>query len=104
MREGTPKRVQNDVNMGAVLKERHVLHRHNARNHALVAMASGHLVARLDFPLHGDEDLDHLHHAGWQFIAALQLLDLVKEARFKTLLGFVVLQLHGFELGNRFLG
>ena len=56
------------------------------RDDALVAVTAGHLVARLDLALHGDEDLDHLHHAGRQFVAALQLLDLVEEALFEALL------------------
>ena len=63
-------------------------------------MTAGHLVARLDLALHGDEDLDHLHHARGQFITALQLLDLVEEAVFQTLLGLFVLKLHGFEFGE----
>jgi hypothetical protein len=36
------------------------------RDHTLVAVTAGHLVARLDLALHSDEDLDHLHHAGRQ--------------------------------------
>jgi hypothetical protein len=32
-----------------------------ARDDTLVAVAAGHLVARLKLALHGDEDLDHLH-------------------------------------------
>ncbi len=54
------------------------------RHHALVAVTAGHLVAGLDLALHRDEDLDHLHHAGRQFVAALQLLDLVEEALFEA--------------------
>jgi hypothetical protein len=61
-------------------------------NHTLVAVAASHLVAGLDLALHGDEDLDHLHHTRGQFVAALQLLDLVHEALFQLLLGFVVLR------------
>ena len=56
------------------------------RHDALVAVAAGHLVAGLDLALHGDEDLDHLHHAGRQLVAALQLLDLVDEALLEALL------------------
>jgi hypothetical protein len=55
-------------------------------DHTLVAVTAGHLVARLDLALHGDEDLDHLHHARRQFVAALQLLDLVDEAVFQLFL------------------
>src|SRR6187455_2811928 len=77
--------IEHDVDLRAVLEERHVLDRHDLRHHALVAVASGHLVAGLDLALHRDEDLDHLHHAGRQLVAALQLLDLVEEALFEQL-------------------
>src|SRR6202034_1427532 len=73
------ERVEHDIDRGAVGKERHVLERHDLRDHALVAVTAGHLVARLDLALHGDEDLDHLHDAGRQLVATLQLLDLVEE-------------------------
>ncbi len=53
---------------------------------ALVAVTAGHLVARLQLALHRHEDLDHLHHARRQFVAALQLLDLVHEALVEALL------------------
>ena len=75
------ERVQHDVDRRAVLEIRHVLARHDPRDDALVAVAAGHLVARLQFALHRDEDLDHLHHAGRQLVAALQLFDLALEAR-----------------------
>ena len=78
------ERVQNDVDMRAVFQERHVFDRHDARNHTLVAVTAGHLVARLDLALHSDEDLDHLHDARRHFIAALDLFDLVHEALFKA--------------------
>src|SRR3984893_4172829 len=52
----------------------------------MFAVRSGHLVAGLNLALHRDEDLDHLHHAGWQLVAALQLLDLVEEALLEALL------------------
>jgi hypothetical protein len=95
------KRVQNNINMGAILKERHVFDGHDARNHALVAVASSHLVAGLNLPLHRDEDFDHLHHARRQLISPAA--NLVKK-RFQDASGFVILQLHGFEFGNGFLG
>ena len=81
-------------------KERHVLLRNDLRDDALVAVAAGHLVAGLDLALHRDEDLDHLHHAGRQFVAALQLLDLVEEAALEPLLRLVVLLPHGFDLAH----
>ena len=70
--------------------------RHDARHNALVTVAAGHLVAGLNFTLHGNEDFDHLHNAGWQFITTLQLFNLVHEACFETLLRVVILHLHGF--------
>ena len=94
------ERVQHDVDRRAVGEERHVLLRHDARDHALVAVAARHLVAGLDLALHRDEDLDHLHHAGRQFVAALQLLDLVEEAAFQALLRLVVLLAHRLDLGH----
>ena len=74
------KRVQDDVDLGPVLEERHVLDRQDAADHALVAVTAGHLVARLKLALHRDEDLDHLEHARRQLVAALELLDAVLEA------------------------
>ena len=94
------ERVEHDVDRRAVGEERHVLARHDLRHDALVAVAAGHLVARLDLALHRDEDLDHLHHAGRQLVAALQLLDLVEEAALEALLGLVVLLAHGLELAH----
>ncbi len=39
------------------------------RHHALVAVTAGHLVARLDAALDGQEHLDHLQHARSQVVA-----------------------------------
>ena len=64
-------------------------------------MAAGHLVAGLDLALHRDEDLDHLHHAGRQFVAALQLLDLVDEPLLETLAAFVVLVPQALDLRHQ---
>ena len=97
------QRVQHHVHMRAVLEERHVLDRYDAGDHTLVAVAAGHLVTRLDLALHGDEDLDHLHHARRKFVTALQLVDLVMEARVEALLGLVVLLFHGLEFAHRLL-
>ena len=77
--------------------------RHDHRHDALVAVAAGHLVARLDLALHGDEDLDHLHDAGRQLVAALQLVDLVDEAPLQALLGVLVLLVDGLDLALRLL-
>ena len=89
--------------MRAVLEERHVLDRNDARHDALVAVTAGHLVARLHLALHGDEDLDHLHDAGRHLVAALHLLDLVHEALFERLLGVVVLAAQSLELALELL-
>ena len=95
------ERIEHDVDRRAVLEERHVLDRHDLRHHALVAVAAGHLVAGLDLALHRDEDLDHLHHAGRQLVAALQLLDLVEEALLEALLRLVVLLADRLDLGHQ---
>ena len=63
--------------MGAVLKKRHVLQRHDAGHNPFVPVTTGHFVPRLDFALHGDKDLNHLHHAWLQIIPALQFIDLI---------------------------
>ena len=61
-------------------------------------MPAGHLIARLKLSLGRDEDLDHLHHAWGQFVAALKLLDLVFETALQLVYRVVVLPLEGFEL------
>ncbi len=94
------QRVQHQIDRGAVLEERHVLDRHDARDDTLVAVAAGHLVAGLQLALHRDEDLDHLHHAGRQLVAALQLLDLAVEPRLQTADGGVVFALQRLDLGH----
>src|SRR5262245_40745310 len=75
------ERVEHDVDRGAVRQVGHVLLGEDARQHALVAVPSGHLVADLQLALDGDEDLHHLDHARGQLVAALQALDLVVEQR-----------------------
>src|SRR5690348_4792566 len=57
-----PERVEHDIDGRAVGEERHVLGRHDLRHHALISVASRHLVAGLDLALHRDEDFHHLHH------------------------------------------
>jgi hypothetical protein len=51
MRPGTPRRVEDDVDRGAVLEERHVLDREDLGDDALVAVAAGQLVAVGDLAL-----------------------------------------------------
>jgi hypothetical protein len=76
---GHAERVEHHVDRRAVGEEGHVLDRHHLGDDALVAVAPGHLVAGLQLALHRDEDLDHLHHARRQIVAAAHLLDLVLE-------------------------
>jgi hypothetical protein len=64
---------------------RHVFGLHDAGNHTLVTVTTGHLVAGLHLAFDSDEDLDHLHHARGQFVTALQFFDLV----FETLLQMI---------------
>src|SRR5260370_31778401 len=92
------ERIEHDVDWRAVGEEWHVLARHDLRHHALVTVTAGHLVAGLNLALHGDEDLDHFHHAGRQLVTALQLFDLVEEALFEPLLRLIVLLTDGFDL------
>ena len=75
--------------------------RNDARDHALVAVTAGHLVARLDLALGRDEDLDHLHHARRQFVTALQLVDLVDETLFQKPAALFVLSVERFLLGHQ---
>ena len=63
------ERVEDDFDRLSVFEVRHVLFRQNARDHALVAVTAGHLVADTQLALHGDVDLDQLDHARRQFVA-----------------------------------
>ena len=94
------QRVQHDVDRRTVFEVRHVFDGHDARNHALVAVTAGHLVARLDLALGGDEDLDHLHHARRKFVTALQLVDLVDETLLEQTAALFVLSVESFHLGH----
>ena len=69
------ERVEHDLDRRAVRQVRHVLLGQDPRDHALVAVATGHLVADLELALHGDVDLDHLDDARRQLVALLQELD-----------------------------
>src|SRR5215813_11818994 len=71
------ERVENDLDRSPVGQIRHVLFGQNARDDALVPVASGHLVADRQFALHRDEDLDHLDHARRQLVALLDLVYLL---------------------------
>ena len=69
------ERIQHDFHRRAVRHVRHVFFRNDARDHALVAVAAGHLVADGELALHGDIDFDQLDDAGRKFVALLQLLN-----------------------------
>ena len=61
---GYTQRVQNDVHRCAIFEEGHIFHRDNLRDHALVSMAAGHLVAGGQLATLGHGDADHHIHAG----------------------------------------
>ncbi len=71
------ERVENDLDRRSIGQIRHVFLGKNARDHALVAVAAGHLVADGELALHGDVDLDQLDDARRQLVALLQLGDLL---------------------------
>ncbi len=66
---GHAERVEDDVDRGAVLEERHVLDRQDLGDDALVAVAAGELVAVGDLALLGHVDADQLVDAGRQLVA-----------------------------------
>ncbi len=70
------QRIEHDLNRRAIGQIRHVLFGNDARDHALVAVAAGHLVAHRKLALHGDVALHQLDDAGRQFIAFAKLSDL----------------------------
>ena len=94
------KRVQHQINRGAIFQEGHVFHRHNAADHTLIPMAAGHLVTWLKLALHRDEDLHHLHHARRQFIAALHFFDLTLKPLLQLFDRSIEFALHGFNFGH----
>ena len=91
------ERVQHDVDGRAFAEERHVLDRHHLGHNALVAVTSGHLVARLQLALHRDEHLDHLHHTRGQIVATADLFDLVLKTGIQGTLLRLVLLVQGFD-------
>ena len=68
---GHAQRVEDDVDRGAVGHVRHVLDRQDLGDDALVAVASGQLVADRDLALLGHVDADQLVDAGRQLVAVL---------------------------------
>src|SRR5690606_20487413 len=77
------QRVKNNVDRGTVGHVRHVLDRGNTRNNTLVTVTTGHFVTWLQATLDGQIDLDHLEHAGGQFVALCKLLALFFEGQIK---------------------
>src|SRR5690606_37071077 len=69
------QRVEDDVDRGAVLQERHVLDRQDLGDDALVAVAAGELVTVGDLALLRDVDADQLVHARRQLVALLAVED-----------------------------
>src|SRR5690606_4628521 len=60
---------------------RHVFHRRDPRDHALVTVTAGHLVAGLQTTLNGQVHLDHLQYARRQLVTLRQLLALLFEGK-----------------------
>ena len=79
MRDGTPSGLSTMSTGVPSCEVRHVLFRQDARDDALVAVASGHLVADLELALDGDVDLHHLDDARRQLVALGEAIDLVAE-------------------------
>ena len=69
------ERVEDDVDRGAVLEERHVLDREDLGDDALVAVPAGELVTVGDLALLRDVDADQLVHARGQLVALLAVED-----------------------------
>ena len=78
------QRVQNDVERTAVLEERHVLLRQDARNDTLVAVAARHLIADRDLALLRDINADDHVDTGRQLVAVLagKYLNVYNDTRF----------------------
>src|SRR5690606_23648621 len=72
---GHAQRAENNVDRGPVGQERHVFHRHNLGDNALIAVAPGHLVAFLQLAPLGNTDPDHGFHARRQVTIVLAVED-----------------------------
>src|SRR3712207_9175784 len=64
---------EHEVDVRAVLQVGHVLDGRNARDHALVAVAAGHLVARLQLALRSEEHTSELQSR--QYLVCRLLLE-----------------------------
>src|SRR6185369_17135745 len=91
------ERIEHDVDRLAVRHVRHVLDRDDHRHDALVAVAAGHLVARLDTALDGEVYLYHLQHARGEVVAGGDLGLLVLEALVELGLVLGNLSLRAFQ-------
>src|SRR5690606_8166360 len=69
------ERVEDDVDRGAVLQERHVLDRQDLGDDALVAVAAGELVTVGDLALLRDVDAHQLVDTGGELVALLAVED-----------------------------
>ncbi len=96
---GDAQGIENDVDGGSVFQMRHVFHRDDAGNDALVPVASRHFVADGQALLLGDIDLDHLQDAGGQVVTGLDIFDLFVELLVDIL--EVALVLHADPVENR---
>src|SRR5262249_53207652 len=84
---GHAERIEHDIHGGTVRHAGHVFDRHDLGDNTLVPVAAGHLVARLQPPLHRQIDLYHLLHARRQLVALGQLLLLLFERLVEQRLG-----------------
>src|SRR5690606_38980200 len=74
---GDSERVQDDVDRGAVRKERHVLDREDLRDDTLVAVTAGKLVALGDLALLSDVDHDAAVDARAELVIAVFSIELL---------------------------
>ena len=92
------ERIEHDINRGAVFIVRHVFHRYDHGNDALVTVTARHLVTRLYATLDGHVDLDHLQHAGRQIVTRGNLVTLLFQTLVKILAQLFQLPGSGFQL------
>ena len=71
IRLGTPSGLEDHVDRRPVLEERHVLLGHDLRDHALVAVAAGELVALGDLPLRRHEHANQAVDARSEIVAGV---------------------------------
>ena len=69
------KRIQQYVQRGTVLKERHILFRHNLGNNPFVPVPPSHLVTDRQGPLNRHVNLNHLQNTIWKLIAVFHSLN-----------------------------